>query len=299
MSDLNDWRLVYPGRVLEFGTLRTGYPLTSQVDIGAPTERLNDDDHPNADGIVFGVDSVGGRTLTFEVAVPKVGSYRAWVPNLAAQRDFAAAWAARSVRRVAGAVCELYNDDRGVLVYGRPRGFKPKLDKARQGWSELVCNFATTDDLFYGALEQAIELSVVPASVGGLLPPLVAPLASAVTTQRQQVVSNGGTEDTWPVVEFHGPSNSPQVRMLDAFGGVAWQLKVAGVLAYDEVLTVDTRPWVRRASVNGRPAYGSVTGSQLNDCRIPPGLSEVIYEAIDVTGTSSVTIKWRDAYGSL
>jgi hypothetical protein len=56
-TDLNDWRLVYGDVELKFGTYLSGFPFVSQVDVGTPAARLNDVDHPNTDGIVFGSDT--------------------------------------------------------------------------------------------------------------------------------------------------------------------------------------------------------------------------------------------------
>jgi len=300
LFDLNDWRLVYPGVEFGFGTIDTGYPLTTQVDIGTPDASDNDGKHPNADGVVFGIDSRGGRTLTFEVGIPKVyGKGQRWAPNLDAQETFAATWDAEPVRRTAGAVCELYNDNRDRMVYGRPRNLKPKLDKARQGWSELTCDFKTSDARFYGALERELVVPAVIAAARGFSFPLTFPWLPAEQTMQTLVVTNDGTRDTWPTIEFAGPSTNSTVQLIDQLGGVAWQVNYTGALAYDETAVVETRPWVRSVQVNGRPALGQLRGSPLYDCKIPPGTSQVRYLTTDLTGSSTVTLRYRDAYASL
>jgi hypothetical protein len=304
-TDLNDWRLVYGDVELKFGTYLSGFPFVSQVDVGTPAARLNDVDHPNTDGIVFGSDTAGSMTLTFEVGIPRVPDRRRrgdpdpWHASLDALEVFTAAWKARSHRRIPGWVAELVNDDRQRMVYGRPRNIKPKLVKSRQGWTDHVCDFATTDDVFYGAVAKSTRVGVVPAESAPLRWPIGFPWSTFGTTARTNVVDNAGTVDSWPVLTFRGPSGSPRVDLLNATGGVLWSVWAQGALAYDETMVVDTRPWARSVLVNGNPAMGRLRGSQVNDCVIPPGVSQVRYTASDPTGASTVTIDDRDAFASL
>lgn len=304
-TDLNDWRLVYGDVELKFGTYVSGFPFVSQVDVGTTGARTNDVDHPNVDGIVFGADSEGSRTLTFEVGIPRIpdrkrrGDPDPWHAGLDALDVFTAAWKARRYRRTPGWVAELVNDNRGRVVYGRPRNLKAKLVKTRQGWTDHVCDFATADDLFYGAVPKTVTVGVVPPSSAPLRWPIVFPWSTFGTTTRTNTVANDGSEDTWPVVTFQGQSSSPKVELLDAMGGVLWAVSVSGTLAYDQQCVIDTRPWSRGVVVNGEPAMGRLRGSQVNDCVIPPGVSQVRYTASDSTGRSTVTIEHRDAYASL
>lgn len=303
MPDLNDWRLAYPGRVLEFGTLATGYPLTKQVDVGAVESRNGDQSHPWADGVLFGLDTAGGRTLTFEAAVSKVHvtTPEKWVPNLDALSTFESVWKAKAIRRRVGAVAELTNLNRGRVVYGRPRNYKEKLDKVRRGWSEFVCDFATVDDLFYGATERTLTIGLAPATQPLFSFPLTFPLTTAGTTTRTDTVHNAGDEDTWPVITFGPPGApaNPTLELLDSNGGVVWRVKLDGPLAGHEAATIDTRPWSRGAWVNGSAASGRLRGDQLDACTIPPGTWQVRYTAQDQAGSSTATIKWRDAHASL
>lgn len=305
MADLNDWQLTYPGATLAFGTVDTGYPLTTQVEISSADVRNGDASHPSVDGTVFGLDSAGGMTLTFAVGIPKqVPTHldnpgERWTLSLDAISRFKAAWGARELRRTPGAVAKLTNLSRDRLVYGRPRNLRPRLDKVRQGWSELLCDFATTDDLFYSATEESARLKVVPGTVGGFVLPAEFPWVTTATTERDDTVRNAGDEPTWAVLVFIGPSADPRATLLDNYGGVLWTLRLDGSLAYDETAVIDTRPWSRGARVNGGPASGRLRGTALDLCRIPPGLSTVRYDAVDNTGTSSFDLRWRHAYAGL
>lgn len=301
MTDLNDWQLDYSGVSFPFGTLATGYPFTRQVDIGAPASSFNDAAHPSTDGTVFGAEKLQGRTLTFEVAVPKVyGGGDRWHENLDAVETITAAWEATPVRTVPGAVAELRNLNRGRLVYGRPRNLKPKLDKARQGWSELVCNFATVDHKFYGLTEYSTLIEIPAGQSTGFATPITFPWTSEIPTDGNSYVGNAGTKDTWPVITITGPCLSPKVELLADDGvTVVWWLKLEEALTAGEVAVIDTRPWRRTVTIGGEPAGGLLRGTRINEATLPPGLSQIRYSATDATGTSDMTMTWRDAYASL
>jgi hypothetical protein len=215
---------------------------------------------------VFGADTAGSMTLTFEVGIPRVPDRRRrgdpdpWHASLDALEVFTAAWKARSHRRIPGWVAELVNDNRQRMVYGRPRNIKPKLTTTRQGWTDHVCDFATTDDVFYGAVPKTTRVGVVPAESAPLRWPIGFPWSTFGTTARTNVVENKGSVDSWPVLTFRGQSGSPRVDLLNATGGVLWSVWAQGALAYDETMVVDTRPWARSVLVNGNPAMGRLRG---------------------------------------
>lgn len=301
MTDLNDWRLDYPGVSFAFGTYATGFPFITQVDVGTIETLFTDAAHPSTDGKLFGAEKYQGRTLTFEVGIAKVaGAGPRWGENLDAQGEFAAAWDATPVRRVPGAVAELSNLDRARMVYGRPRNLKPKLAKARQGWSELVCDFATVDHLFYSTAAYSTDATVIPeSSGGGFTTPIVFPWTSEPPATADDAVNNAGNRDTWPVITINGPILDPMVELLPTVGDPVWTLKLDGQVPAGKQAVIDTRPWRRGVTIDGAPASGLLRGSPIHECVIPPGAHAVRYSGTDATGTAAFAVSWRSAYAGL
>lgn len=301
MVDLNLWRLQYDDTVLEFGTHESGHPFTRQVIVGAAGVNTDDADHPLSGGMVFGRDLSRGRSLSF------AGTHLSTIPQPAARRwegrmddaaVFEQAWRARRLRERVGAVATLANVDRGRLVYGRPRPYVPDHAKVRQGWLTYETTFDTADDRFYSTTEKVTTLGVDASPVTAMTFPMTFPFTGAEATVTRTWLDNAGTDDAWPVVTFHR-GGSPRLELLNQAGGVEWSLAVAGELAYDEYLTVDTRPWSRAVVLNGTAAPGRIRGTALGAASIPPGTWEARLVAEDPSGLADVTIRWRDAFGTL
>lgn len=300
MSDLNEWRLTYPGTTLDFGTLATDYPLAVQVDIGDVTIKTQDQSHPTSDGEIFGKDKFGGFTLTFDGRIiPEwPTTAKPWNSALDLFSSFKSKWRADTVRRVAGSYATLQNLDRGRMVYGRPRKISLKADRARRGLLDFVATFDTNDPNFYDATEKVALITPVPPPGGGFTTPLTPPFSTAVGSGELAAMLNEGDLQTWPVVEFHGPGSGMSFELLDG-STVLWKIIITGALAYDEVLKVDTRPWARSATINGKPANGRLRGSQIEVCTLPVGDFDARFKVTDASGTAFADIRWHDAYASL
>jgi len=298
MTDLNDWRLSYSGVDFTFGTLDSDYPFEAQVIIGPPTLRSQDSEHPTDDGTVMGIDSLGGFDMTFGLITVPEAVEKPWLSALDTLGDFTAKWRADSVRRRAGQYATLTNLDRNRRVYGRPRHFAPVYERLRKGHAKYVAVFTTNDPNFYDETEKVALINAINPGGGGFVVPLSPPFSTAAGSAELSPVENEGNMPTWPVIKFHGPCNEPGVELL-AGASVVWNLRVSGQIKYDEVLTVDTRPWARSATINGKPANGRLRGTMMSDCQIPVGSFHTRYKVKDRTGTSFVDIKWRDAFASL
>lgn len=298
MVDLNDWRLAYTGVEFDFGTLSTDYPFRVQAIIGPPTAQSQDSLHPTDDGMVMGIDSLGGFDITFGLTTVPDGSATPWRNSLDLIRSFQAKWRANAIRRKPGVYATLTNLDRGVRVYGRPRYFAPTLDRVRRGNAEYIATFTTNDPNFYDETEKVALINAVNPSGGGFVVPLSPPFSTAAGSAELSPIENEGDVATWPIIKFHGPCNAPGVELL-AGANVLWNLRVSGQIKYDEILTVDTRPWARGATINGKPANGRLRGTKMSDCQIPVGSYHTRFKVKDRTGQAFVDIRWRDAYASL
>jgi hypothetical protein len=300
MPDLNEWRLAYSDVTLDFGLLSTEFPFSVQVEITDADAILQDLGHPTSDGAVFGKDSLGGFDITFTLTtVPDFPiPDNPWRTALDLFSSFKTKWRADSIRRIPGVYATLTNLDRDRLVYGRPRKIAPKLARVRKGTIEYVAVFNTNDPNFYGATEKVALITPVPPPAGGFTTPLVPPFNTAVGSAELAPTDNVGDLETWPVIAFHGPGAAFSVELLDG-GTSLWTISIPDNVKFDEVLTVDTRPWSRSATINGKPANGKVRGTQLEKCQIPVGEFDFRFKVRDESGTAFADIKWRDAFASL
>lgn len=301
MSDLNDWKLEYADVELDFGTMAdTDFPFSVQVEVGETDIVTQDSVHPTSDGTIFGKDALGGFDLIFTLTTlpewPLVA--KPWVNALDLFSAFKAAWRADDIRRIPGAYAMLTNLDRERMVFGRPRKIAPKLARTRKGLIEYVATFTTNGPDFYGMTEKAAIITPVPPVVGGFTPPLIPPFSTAVGSAEIAPTENEGDLRAWPVIQVHGPGSAFSLELLDG-PTVLWKISIPGQIKFDQIVTIDTRPWSRSATVNGRPANGWLRGTQLEKCMIPVGEFDLRFKVTDASGTAFAVTKWRDGFASL
>lgn len=290
LSELQ-WSLEVAGREFVFGTRDTGYPFAKPPDIGQYDIRTQDTDNPGADGQAMGRDYFGGRTITFQTwAVP---------PNPLS--PLRAIWRGDAIRETPGRLATLRGRRHGVTrcVFGRPRrfaedltvhGFLPDV----RDWPQVAHDFAAVDDLFYGDEEKSQVVSGAPGGGGGIVWPIVWPLVWEEGTTVEYAVTNAGDVPTWPMLDFLGPSTRPEAEIAGL-----WRVALDVTIPAGVVVTVDPRPGVRTILMGG---IGHValapTSDQLAKVKLPPGTSTVRYSSQGGSGEDSLTVRWRDAYGS-
>lgn len=284
----SDWRLRYPGVDLPFGTIDSGLVLASAPEVGTPDIETDDTVRPRADGVAFGIDYLGGQTVTFELTVD--GADEAEVR--ARLSPLAKAWRADAIRRTPGAVAELVSAN-GRVAYGRPRRFAPGEELVHEGLIDVTADFASAESVWYASSAGTAALSISPATTGGFSVPLVSPITTSASSNRSAAITVGGEVRTWPVIEIEGPITDPVVEVLGSFR-LAFRLS----LAFDERLVIDTRPWARTVLRNGSSARGALTrtSTRLSEAAIEPGTHELALRGISATGTARASVTWRDAY---
>lgn len=300
MADINEWSLVYPGiSPFTFGTLISDYPFSTQVDISSPDIVDQDAEHPTSDGLVMGIDKLGGLGLTFDCKiVPEywrnLAGAAKWIRPLDLYGEFASKWRADVIRRVPGSYATLTNVTRSRSVFGRPRRVAPTYDRIRDGSVSWLADFKSVDPNFYSTLEKnsfANPSSVVGgfgARFGGTF------VAGQSGFSQSNFLTNGGDLNTWPVITLTGPGVQGLDLVSDS-GQVVWSIGTRNSLASGQVLVIDTRPWSRYARYSdGKPANGLISGSRIEDCSIPVGQFYLKYR-----GGGSAQVTWRDAYASL
>lgn len=285
----NDWRLTYGSTDFAFGTIdskfvfpQSGPPEVSNIDISD-----QDAPRPRGDGVLFGTDYRNGTTVTFDIEVHGDNETEA---NALLQR-LSTAWRADEIRSVPGATTML-TAHTGRSTFGRPRRFQPKYELTPFGITAVTCDFATADDLWYGA-PQSATVNLVPAPGGGLKAPLASPLSTTTTSDRSQTFTVEGDLPVWPVITITGPITNPVIEVVGQFK-LAFNL----TLAYDQTLVINTLPWARTITRNGASVAGNLSPSfdRLSDASVPPGRHELALRGTSATGTPSATFAWRNAY---
>lgn len=301
MTDLNDWKLAYLGQEIVFGTYATQFPFTGQVDETETSATNQDMSHPNSDGMVMGIDRMGGFSLIFTLVTPPAYPQptKPWVPALDRYALFKNMWRADALRRLPGQYAQLTNLDRNRMVFGRPRKIVPSNARLRKGELRYVAQFDTIDPNWYSGTEKLAVVSPNPASSGGFTAPLTPPFTTAGSNDEVAPMINAGDGESWPTIQIHGPASGASLELLDGGGAVVWRLTITDRLKFDDVIKINTQPWQRGATISGKPATGRLRGTALDRVIVPPGTFNLRYRVTDKSGQSFADIRWRDTYVSM
>lgn len=261
---------------------------------GAPEIEDGDVNLPGQDGTVFGRDTWGGAALTWELT--SAGQFTAQACR-AAWRELAQVWATRALRATPRAVMALRLRIWGgstVVAYGRPRRLEAgNTAMIRAGVVEYAADFRTADSMFYSDTEYTLTLDLVADAGGGVILPATWPLVLAPAGERQDAVVVSGDAPTWPVLTIRGPVAQPSLELV----GTGRSLRLDATLAYDQAVTIDTRPWARTVRrQDGASLAGALRGASLAEFRLPVGQTIIAYRGTDMSGQSTATVAWRDAY---
>lgn len=288
MADKWDWKLQLPNGDFTFGDDYSTW-VVERWDVSEARLRTDDIATPRGDGVMMGQDFREPPTLSFDLWSHVNNEDDARL----ALTDLIRRWDASDVRSRGGMVVRLTHP-RGRSVFGRPRKIAPtNINRIERGRAQVTAEFDAVFDSWFGESWSAVVPLVPPLGRG-----LVAPLVEPLTIQGVALNAAGfvvpGQSASYPIIEFRGPITNPS---LHADG---WVLRVRGSLAHDDVLRVDTRPWVRSLSLNGRPVAGMLmpSSSRLRDVVLEPGFHSVQLRGTDITGTASVDISGEATYAS-
>lgn len=290
-----EWQLSYPGTTYTFGPGDLPAFNVTAPDIGDYALRVSDGENPRGDGVSFGTDFLGNRTITFDIGVRGITEAETRANTAALAR----AWRADVVRSTPGAVAELRSQYRGSerVAFGRPRRFAPVLAAAgTQRFVPVVADFATADDQFYSSVETIQKVTLMPALGGGVTTPIITPVSTSRSSDRSTGITIGGELPTWVGVEITGPITNPVVDFVG--DGEGFRYAFNGSLALDETLRIDPRPWRRTITVNGASAAGRMSRSsvRLSNAVLRPGGYEVSFSGTSESGTAELRVRFRDAY---
>lgn len=256
---------------------------------------------PGRDGTVFGRDRRAGPVLTWEMftmATTATGGKADW-------EQLQAVWDAPHVRSSPLAAMPLrlrLPGGQTRLIYGRPRRFEIAesrlLSRGRVQW---VADFQASDTVFYddsadggqgGARSITLTL-IADSSQTGIVWPVTWPVTWGAQGERQDTIVNAGTAGAWPTITFAGPVAQPSLDIVST----GLTLRLDTTIAFDQTITIDTRASTILRS-DGASMAGVVRGASLSDFRLPVGQTVLAYRGTDLSGQSTCTISWRDAYST-
>lgn len=292
-----EWKVVYPDTAYSFGA--HGFPVfnTTTPELGSVDLKVGDADRPFEDGRNFGTDTRAGRTVSFDLGVT---SFTDEAVTRQRVEEFLNVWRADSVRRTPGALAELHTQYRGVerVMYGRPR----KADVVFKNtsvhrYASIQATFDCQDDVFYGATPRSAQVGLYGGDGGGLVAPLIAPLATTASSDRSVYLNVDGVLPAWPVITITGGDViNPVLELSDL-----WTLSLDATLLYDDTVVIDTRPWKRTVTRNGQSIAGTLSreSTRLARAAIPSGEYEFAFRGRSSSNTATATIEVRGAYTSL
>lgn len=308
MLENHQWELtgpdMEPGFV--FGTLATGIQTATAPDLGSRDPRTADREMAREDGVAFGTDYEGGTSITFECNVLTSG----WGEQSDLLNRFWSEWAAKRYRNGSGAYAVLKSHAAGRtrICYGRPRRFaEADGDLTHEGYTGVVCDFATRDGKFYDEAVQIEDIPIAPPGSVGFTTPIIVNGIDPNTVAFQtddldpgQIPGNVTVEgeETWPWIEIHAPSNyvwNPSIQLGDNL-----TIELSTVVPAGDYVLLDPRPWSRRAirGSDGANVAGRLTWAtpRMADWLLQPGSYDLTFRGDDPTNTAFARVQWRNAY---
>lgn len=267
---------------LVFGTQSTrfltlGHPQIDPNDPGGS----NDLPRLREDGVQFGEEYVGSKTVSFEVGVlTDRGTDTPHADNGDALDFFESSWTSPGWRNKDGAYGVLRSHmvpGRVRRCYGRPRRFAAVEDGlAKKGYSTFLADFTNGDGLWYDDNPTSVA---TPSGVNG-----------GTTT-----VAPAGTRATWPVVTIYGGCVSPRVvlgNLLLDFPGLT--------IPVGHSITIDSRPWSRgiTRTWSADPTFPSFASTTLKRMSMQfSGLYLTTFTAASLSGAGACAqVSWRSAW---
>lgn len=179
-------------------------------------------------------------------------------------------------------------------IFGRPRRLSTTPDNFIMAGRMLVgAEFMPVDTYTYDEVEEKATVTYNPTSSGGGWTfPAVFPVDSISSIGSSSgVVGVGGNTRTYPVLTIRGPISTPEVVT------AGWKLSWNGSLTQNDVLVIDTRPWVANVTLNGVQALDKLPANQwLEDCYLDTGQVGFRLEGASATGGATLDLTWRNAW---
>ncbi|MFF3976967.1 phage distal tail protein [Streptomyces sp. NPDC001828] len=293
-ASLSDFQHDLGGLLIGAGT---PISIANVEGLGRAPVRTGDVDPPHEDGTWLGADYYSGRTIRIDAAIKTPGDPAAALDILAMLERLHDDPALRLTGGATTAL-RLKLPGREVrVVYGRLRKVDADFERLVHGWVPLDIEVLTADQLFYADRQDQLVLPLRTVVGGGFTAPVVAPIVVTPApgdAARPGWITVEGTASTWPVLRIDGPCANPVITHVET----GHALRLDTVIGRDDWVEIDTRPTWR--SVLRRDG-GSVplTGGRLDVFSLPPGRSEIRWQATDPSNQARLTVTWRPAWPTL
>lgn len=304
MVENHQWSLESEDGMISFlfGTKDTGIQTASAPDLGNRAVRKRVANLPREDGTGRGAEFEDGTIISFDADV--MSDYDDWEGQSDLLNEFRAAWSRREFRAEPGNYAILKSCEAGRVrrCYGRPGRFaEADGDNTHRGLTPVVAEFETFDGRFYDDEPQGTVLGIRPPTSFGFTTPIVVtgvdPNTVAFQTDTLEADEQPGSviveTETWPWVEIHGPVTSPLVELGDL------TIELDYTIPDGMSVLLDPRPWSRRViRSDGANLAGKLTWQTppMGEWVLKPGSYPLVYRGIDPTGSSFVSVNWREAF---
>lgn len=173
----------------------------------------------------------------------------------------------------------------------------PVLDQDSQGaFVSYQVTLRCADPRWESQVASSVSTGA-PSSSGGMPLPLVFPIPwGSASVGGSVIVTNNGTSTAWPIITVQGPASGPVVTCSTQGKFLSFDSLVLGS---SDVLTIDTHPSSRSATVNGFSVLGSLRWLDSSFFGLRPGVAETIAFTALGGGTSAgslLSVLKRDTY---
>ncbi|MFD5888207.1 hypothetical protein ACFWHQ_19800 [Streptomyces sp. NPDC060334] len=295
MSALRDHRHELGGVAIGSGT---PIVVATIEGLGRPEVRTGDVDPPHSDGVWLGADYYAGRTVRINAGIRTPGDQAAALDVLDQLQHV---HDDPRLRLTGGATTELRLKlpGRDVRVLnGRLRRLDADLSSLVYGWIPLDLEFFAADPYFYSDDPQQITMPLNMVSDGGFTAPVVPPVIvnpGPDANRRPGWITVDGAVPAWPVLRINGPCVNPSVSHVQT--GRSLQLNTT--VDAGDWIEVDTRPTWRSVLRRGGGHVNLTPSSRIDTFNLPPGRSELRWQATDPTNKAQLTVSWRAAWATL
>ncbi len=252
-----------------------------------PDVRTADDPRGFADGVFYGRDFLGGRTITIDlILMSSPGTSMRQVLDLAK-----AAFIPQSGATGTFLPLQFTLPGQGLKRINcrlRRRSI-PITHDYSMGQARGALMFYAADPRIYDDAPMTLPISLPVAASGRTYPRTYPMTYGAGGAGNTQVATNAGTVTTKPVITITGPVDTPFIQNITE-GSF---LKIGVVLGAADTLTIDTD--ARSIMLNGTASRRSALSVDSVWWDLQPGPNTLLYSAAAQTA-SIATVTWRNAY---
>lgn len=177
-------------------------------------------------------------------------------------------------------------DGLGLMMLGRVRASEPQVQPG-QTHVDVAVQFTAADGLLYGSQLKTVSIGLQGGTPHGMNFPVNMPMNFAFSLAAlTAAVDNAGTENAYPLIRLNGPAINPRITNLTT----GETISVTFPLGAGDYLEIDPKGYT--IMFNGvSPLVEDPSTVWWN---LPPGESQIQFDADSYDATASAVIEWRD-----